>query len=74
MVKGKKALFLFKREKRRILIVEKKEPQKHQGVGERGKGEKKMGQRRQQREKDTSHRSFSSLKCFIVLSSGVHLN
>lgn len=41
MVKGKKVLFLFEREKRGMLIVEKKEPQKHQGVGERGKENRK---------------------------------
>ena len=50
MVKGKKALFLFEREKRRMFIVEKKEPQKHQGVGERGK-EKRRWDRGGSREK-----------------------
>ena len=50
MGKVKKVVFLFERENRRKLIVEKEEHQKDQGAGERGKGERKVGWRRQQRE------------------------
>lgn len=67
VVKGKKVLFLFEREKRRMLLVEKKEPQKHQGVGERGK-EKRRRDRGGSREKKihlivASLLSNSSLSC-----------
>lgn len=50
MGKGKKVLLLFERENRRMLIVGKEEHQKNQGAGERGKGERKVRWRRQQRE------------------------
>ena len=67
VVKGKKVLFLFEREKRRMLLVEKKEPQKHQGVGERVK-EKRRRDRGGSREKKihlivASLLSNSSLSC-----------
>lgn len=67
MVKGKKVLFLFEREKRGM--CGKKVGLRSIKELEKEEGEQKMGQRRQQREKDTSHHSFSSLKCFLVLSS-----